>query len=247
VETGSPAHGAVIRRGDIITHVDSHAITSADGGRRWASLEPGETVRVRYRRGTGDAVRTATFRMGQPRGAVANVPAQAVAASELRALETSLSLRDSATTQLLRHYEDTLRRQRTEQARMLSELQKHLSATNERERRDAETRLHTYLRVQERLHAEQQNLLRETARIRAVEAEQAAVTRRAVEQILTRVAPTGRLSIQPRAGEQRLRYSGTVRNTEVEVRGVNPVVVTERGNELIITTQDGTIVIRVRE
>jgi membrane-associated protease RseP (regulator of RpoE activity) len=245
VEPGSPAHEAGIRRGDIITHVDNHAITSTDGGRRWASLEPGATVRVRYRRGN-DAIRTATFQAGKPRGAFAYLPSQSATVAELRALEATLVTRDSATS-LLRSYEQTLRRQATEQERVLKELERRLSSGNEAQRRAAQTMLQAYLRQHERQQQELQSLHRETERLRAIEAERSAVTRRALVDLTSKITPATAVQVQPtlRASELRLRYSGTVRNTEVEVRGTNAVVVTERGNELIITTQDARIVVRV--
>ncbi len=45
----SPAYG-VLRPGDALVAVDGMLITTPEGGRRYASIEPGEKVRIRFRR-----------------------------------------------------------------------------------------------------------------------------------------------------------------------------------------------------
>lgn len=50
VRRGSPAFG-VLQAGDALVAVDGMLITTVEGGRRYASIEPGENVRVRFRRG----------------------------------------------------------------------------------------------------------------------------------------------------------------------------------------------------
>lgn len=57
VEPGSPAAGAGLRRGDLLTHIDGSALTTEDGGRRLAAVEPGDTVRWTFdREGRSGAV-----------------------------------------------------------------------------------------------------------------------------------------------------------------------------------------------
>ena len=63
IAPGSPAAG-VLQVGDEIVGVDGMLITSADGGRRLASIEPNQTVTIRYRR-HGRAVDVA--RVARPR------------------------------------------------------------------------------------------------------------------------------------------------------------------------------------
>ncbi|NNK49002.1 MAG: PDZ domain-containing protein, partial [Gemmatimonadetes bacterium] len=68
VEDGSPAEAAGLRRGDILLEIDGEPLLSRDGGRRFGSVEPGETVRWTYRRGgeTRTTTATAARRPGMP-------------------------------------------------------------------------------------------------------------------------------------------------------------------------------------
>ena len=68
VEDGSPAEAAGLRRGDILLEIDGEPLLSSDGGRRFGSVEPGETVRWTYRRGgeTRTTTATAARRPGMP-------------------------------------------------------------------------------------------------------------------------------------------------------------------------------------
>lgn len=51
VQPGSPADRAGLREGDVLTHVQSHAVTSREGGRALGAVRPGERVILRVRRG----------------------------------------------------------------------------------------------------------------------------------------------------------------------------------------------------
>jgi hypothetical protein len=250
VESGSPAHAAGIRRGDILTHIDNLSITTAEGGRRWAAVRPGESVRVRYRRPNSDGssdVRTVALTPRESRSKVALTSATlAATTSELRRLEATLATRDSASDRLLRHYQDALREERIAHDRMLSSLRQKLATSSDAERRELETTLQQYMRQHEELRAQQSNLVREAVRLRSVEMQRAELSKRTIEDLTSRVAPAQAAALAPAIRvEQKLRYSGSVNGAEIVVRGVNPVVVTERGNELTITTHDSTITIRV--
>jgi predicted metalloprotease with PDZ domain len=50
VETGKPAYRAGMRSGDILTHINGHAMTSAEGGRLFGAIQPGDTVTFRFAR-----------------------------------------------------------------------------------------------------------------------------------------------------------------------------------------------------
>jgi len=49
IETGGPADG-ILRAGDHLVAIDGVLITTRAGGRRYANLQPGEVVTIRYRR-----------------------------------------------------------------------------------------------------------------------------------------------------------------------------------------------------
>lgn len=61
IEEGGPSDG-VLRPGDRLVAIDGVLITSREGGRQYAGLEPGEIVTVRYRR--DGAVHEAGIRVG---------------------------------------------------------------------------------------------------------------------------------------------------------------------------------------
>jgi hypothetical protein len=50
VETGSPAHQAGLRTGDVLTHIDDHDLTDEKGGQLFGAVQPGDTVTLRYAR-----------------------------------------------------------------------------------------------------------------------------------------------------------------------------------------------------
>jgi len=55
VEVGGPAAKAGLRGGDVLLSVDGVALTTAEGGERFAAIEPGDTVVLRYRRNAAEA------------------------------------------------------------------------------------------------------------------------------------------------------------------------------------------------
>jgi len=63
IRDDSPAEAAGLRRGDVLLEIDGVPLVSEEGGRRFGSVEPGETVRWTYRR--GGQTRTATATAGQ--------------------------------------------------------------------------------------------------------------------------------------------------------------------------------------
>jgi len=74
VDPGSPAARAGLRRGDVLTRVDGHAITTAEGARRFFEAAPGAAVTLSYER--DGAAGEATVRGDEPRlrGVLAAVP-----------------------------------------------------------------------------------------------------------------------------------------------------------------------------
>ncbi len=56
VDTASPAERAGLRVGDLLTAIDGIPIASTAGGERFSAVQPGDTVQVRYTRGTTNSV-----------------------------------------------------------------------------------------------------------------------------------------------------------------------------------------------
>jgi hypothetical protein len=235
VEENSPAHAAGLRRGDVLTHVSDRAITTVEGGRRWAALRPGDVVRVTVRRGGATSV--VTLRPGAPRGAVRAATAVVPAPAELRALQQDAAQLDSSALRLARQYESALAQQHAQELAVLRQLHELRS-----------------LAVEDRQRAEQalqQRQARQQAELRERLAEELRI-RRESERLIRTLAPHAvGATVQSRAeqarisAEQQLRYSGTFAGANVEVRGLSSVVVSESGTELIIRTQDATIRLRI--
>ncbi len=64
------------------------------------------------------------------------------------------------------------------------------------------------------------------------------------EKLKRQLAAFERIAPRPEERGRRLRYAGTVGGSQVEVRGLNNVVVDEDGDEIVITTRDAMIRIR---
>lgn len=247
VEQGSPAYDAGLRRGDVITHVQNIAITTAEGGRRWAALRPGDAVRVTYRR--DGASRSVMLRPVES-------PARAATTMQLSALlRESVASSDTAATALMRQYRETVAQQSEERAALVRRL---TTQTSQARGSDDEARLMRQLVTEyaERdaaLLSRQQEQVEALLRLRQADAERALT---AVAEGSNRIALTspgaatsvgsgGRaLTTVPLAGQQQLRFSGTFGGSDIEVRGGQSVVVTEQAGELLIITPGATIRIR---
>lgn len=72
VEVGSPAYEAGMRAGDVLAYIDGEELTSAEGGRRFGAVQPGDTVELRFVR--NNAARDARVVAGERVWAMAAVP-----------------------------------------------------------------------------------------------------------------------------------------------------------------------------
>lgn len=212
IERDGPADKAGIRRGDVITHVDGKAIDSSGGGSLFANAKPGQTVKFTVQRG-GER-KTISVRAS---ARAAPSPQLTKSSESLERARASLSeLQREQAAQMRKIQEELKRSQRMEQDK-LRELQRSM-LNQEREHR---------ARLSE-LAAE---LTRTEQRMRAAMSDSA---RAACPVPWTTAAASARAS-------RTLRYTGTIGDAEIEVRGANPVSVTESGNEIEISTA-GTVV-----
>lgn len=224
VESGSPAYVAGLRRGDVLTHVDGVSITSDDGGRRWAQMKAGVAVRVNYTR--AGTPRVATIRPGDGRRALPLISEAAVS--------TYRAAVESSAMATLREYERLIQEQNArEKATMQRLLQRELGSDS-LSRSELETVLRAYASQQEAMQREREARTQELMR---------AMQRN--DLVLDTTRWTASAAGATRAATQRLRFSGALGGAEVEVRGSSSVVVTERSDEIIITTSDATIRVRV--
>lgn len=87
VEERSPAADAGLRRGDVLLEIDGMSLTSREGGQRFGSVEPGETVRLTYNRGA--ETRSATVTAARRPGMAPPPPGPGVAPSAYASRATS--------------------------------------------------------------------------------------------------------------------------------------------------------------
>jgi hypothetical protein len=251
VEPGSPAHTAGLRRGDVLTHVDDHRITSDAGGRRWAQIRPGEKVRLRYRRGS--TVRVATVQAAAPPGVAAMAIWPGQTSVQLSALGAAVANVNSASTKLLEatgharveyaRSQDVVRRLQESQQEKLRQVQEALAQAGEalEVRRRAEELLQSLAREQEKLQDQQQQQL--LGLVRANES-QAQRTLAMHDSILRTITELGGVYAATLNAEQRVRYSGMFGGTDIEVRSVLPVVVTETPTEVTIRAGDTVVTLK---
>lgn len=215
IERGGPADKAGIRRGDVLTHIDGKRMDSEAGGERFANAKPGQQVRFTVQRGRE---RKAIDVLARERSPVSSRLAQS-SESLVRARETITELQREQAAQLRKLQQELRKTGRVDEAQLRG-LQREL--------------LQTERQHNEMLAALARELTRADTRVRAVLVDSA---RNAC--LLPTPAPTAGRSTRT------LRYSGTLGNADIEVRGTNPVSVTETRNEVVVTA--GGTVVRIKK
>lgn len=212
IERDGPADQAGIRRGDVITHVDGKAIDSSDGGNLFANANPGQSVRFTILRG------------GERKTISVRATARSAPSPQLTKSSESLERARASLSELQR-----------EQAAQMRKIQEELQRSQRME--------------QDKLRALQRQMLNQEREHRARLSELAAELTRTEQRMRAAMSDSARAacpvpwttaSATARASRT-LRYTGTMGDTEIEVRGANPVSVTESGDEIEISTA-GTIV-----
>lgn len=215
VEKGGPADKAGIRRGDVLTHINDMPMERDKAGQLFANAKPGERVRFTIRRGSEHKT---VLLEAAPR--TAPMPALAQSSESLERARASLTHLQREQAEQMRKLQETLRESPKLEKRELQEMQRELLA-------------------QERSHTEK---LSELAR----ELSQAEVRMRvATGSASTACAIPALAPGAPGSLSRTLRYSGSMGDSEIEVRGSNPVSVTEQRGEVVITT--GGTVVRVKK
>jgi membrane-associated protease RseP (regulator of RpoE activity) len=253
VDTGSPAHAAGLRRGDVLLKVNGQDVQSLAARTRLGQVKPGETLRLAYRRGQRTAEATlrvalnpvAAARAG---GAASAAPSGARAGQGVRATEPSNAIREMMTR---------VERSRAEEQAVISSLEKSLQNVNSTDAaalartRAAIARLRSQHEASSR---EQEKLLSEVLRAQSAQSslEEVVVTGRALG---TQVYTSGGYGMvvdsivngRPMGRLTQLRYSGSVGDANVEVRGPGSISVQGDDRDLVIVTGDAVIRITNRK
>ena len=221
VERGGPADKAGITRGDLITHINSKRIDSSEGGKTFATAKPGQIVGFTVVRNNSSKV----YRVkAERRASVATARPTPQLAQSSRAL-------DEARQSLAR-----LQRSQTEQMqRLQTEIRRSQQTQEDQLRRAQQQMLREEQVHRQRLEELASQMARANVQMRAALADSA----RGVC-----VTPAPAPAAAARASRT-LRYSGTLGGSEIEVRGANPVSVTETNEEVVITS--GATVVRIKK
>lgn len=243
VDTGSPAYAAGIRRGDVLMRVDGADVRAPVAGARLAQVQPGETLRLTYRRGS---------RMSDAVVRAARSPVEAVAVERtgepLNRLQGTQEFRVSQAELDLRRLYTELEQSVAAQRSLTQQLERNLADGSSASVRSARSTLNQLQRLQSESAVHAQRALETTMRAReesgVIERRpftggRAALSERAVE--------GGRIdSLQPTRTD-RLRYSGSIGDSDVEVRGPGSVNVQRMGDDLVIVTGDAVVRITQRK
>ena len=244
VDTGSPAYTAGIRRGDILLRVDGSDVRTPVAGARLAQALPGESLRLTYRRSnrTGDAVVrvgrspvAAAERLEEPYARLQATQELRVSQAELdlRRIYTELEQSASAQRSLAAQLEKTLADGTSQTNRSARATLERLQRLQAESARNAQRAYETALRARE----EGGNLIE----LRPFGPGQAART-------MERTVEGGRVDttiVLPRM--DRLRYSGSIGDSDVEVRGAGSVNVQRVGDDLVIVTGDAVVRVTQRK
>ena len=215
IEKGGPADQAGIQRGDILLRIDGAPMDGAAGGKLFATAQPGQTVSFTVKRGK----ETKNILV---RAAPHTTPMPALARST-----ESIDRARQSVEQLQREQEVQMRR-----------LQESVQSAHRLED-DQVRRLHRELLNMERAHNEKlsklaHELSQADTRMRVATGSAGASC------AVPMPAPSASLTVN-----RTLRYSGSLGESDIEVRGGAPVSVTESRDEIVITT--GGTVVRVKK
>jgi len=220
VDNEGPAYRAGLRSGDTLTAINGAALTSQEGGRAFARVEPGQTVRLTYRRD----------------GRERQVEVTAVERPETRAYTEAMSRYNAQYDTQMQRAQEQMRRAQEDMRRLQEQLREQQRAQLDSSRRQvmaAESTLRTLAREQARAYA----------RAWSFGGADSDLVR--TGRVPKRATGIGASRGYAYAYTFPLRYSGRIGDlVNVEARAPGPVNVSEEGDSLIVVTA-GDVVVRV--
>ena len=262
VEANGPADKAGLHTGDTLVSIDGYPLTSVEGGERFASVQPQQTVQLRYRRDgresdarltAGARPRSAEFAMQDSIRALARAQAQQRAQME-RAMERARA----AQVRAMEQSQEALERQREYMQRAMEQLQQVEGRLSDSTRQEAVERTRAMLdsavtrwRIAESLYAQIPTPTPvasawPTPPVAAV-APGAPVAPLAPGAVWTPMAPVAPLSYREHRAFGPLRYSGQIGDVVIEARSPFAATATEiSDSEVVVTSRDLSVRVAVR-
>jgi hypothetical protein len=254
VEGGGPADRAGLRSGDTLVSIDGYPLTSVEGGERFASVEPGQAVTLRYRRDgqesdarltAGARPRSAEVAYQDSLRAMARAQARAQEAAE-RALERQRESLQRA----MQQSQSALERQRQYMEQAMEQLQRPEGRFSDSARQAAVQRTRMMLdsavarwRVAESLYVRIPAPVAPMAP--ALSAPPAAPAIPMAP--LPALAPVAPLTYREHRAFGPLRYTGALGDVVIEARSPYGATATEvSDSEVVVTSRDLSVRIAIR-
>lgn len=223
VDVDGPAHRALLRRGDTLTAIDGVDLTTPQGGRAFASIEPGQRVTLSYRR-AGTERRANLVAVAQPDAS----PEEIAAFEEYRRMRDSsvATYREAMTVSVARMQAET-----RDLERMLRELDANRGAMDSSQRRLAS--LDSLIRAMRAIERSRSSGGDAFGYAYATQPAMAAG-------VYSTTAPQVGIAGGVRGGVYPLRYSGRLKDlANIEVRSLGAPTISEVGDSLIVVTAGG--------
>jgi len=258
VEDNGPADKAGLRTGDTLVSIDGYPLTSLEGGQRFAGIQPGQTVTLRYRRDGRDTDARVTAG-SRPRSAEYAYEDSLRTLARLQArqqaeLERSLERAHEAQARAMEQSQAALERQREYMQRAMEQLQEIEGRFSDSTRAEAVQRTRAMLdsavsrwRVAESLYAQIPTpppVALAPAAPLAPMAPAAPLARLAPAAPLAPMAP---LNYAEHRAFGPLRYSAQLGDVVIEARSPWAATATEvSDSEVVVTSRDLSVRIAIR-
>jgi len=253
VETNGPAEKAGLRTGDTLVSIDGYPLTSVEGGERFASVDPGQTVQLRYRR-SGQETDAQVTAGARPRAAELAMQDSVRAVERRQAwlraqLEREMERARAAQQRALEQSQEALERQREYMERAMQQLQRAQAGFSDSIHQIALRRTEELLdsaavrwRLAESLYAQ-------VPAVPAVAPVAPVPPMAAVPPMpaMPAMAPMAPLSYREHRAFGALRYTGQLGDVVIEARSPYAATATAvSDSEVVVTSRDLSVRIAIR-